>query len=268
MDLLVTTNHNFIFLFTTLIISSTTILSFHSEELIVDPVAISESYSKAFDRVQLGFETSVPPSTSAQRTEHHRRGGDNQQLQDNVEEQQHQLGLFFLKGSEKSRMAQIFQKLLKDVVTTSVTPSLSISEAHNTGSLKGLQLEARSTNTSSVAASILASVSNMQIAGASIKASLSNMQKQLLGKGFPVLPFNVKDGSDPNDGQSGPLNEKGVDVKTRNVLGGTHELRPLLQMLGGTSASEYILKLLEEQRESKKLVEDINNITSLSARTL
>nr|GEU69604.1 ATPase, AAA-type, core [Tanacetum cinerariifolium] len=168
--------------------------------------------------------------------------------------------------TSSGRHNYIFQKLSNDAVTTSVTPSLSISEAHNTGSLKGLQLEARSTDTSSVVASILASLSNMQIAGASIKASLSNMRKQLLGKGFPVLPSNVKDGSDPNDGQSGPLNEKGVDVETGNVLGGTHELRPLLQMLGGTSASAYISKLLEEQRESKKLVEDINNITSLSAR--
>ncbi|GJY15698.1 putative ribonuclease H-like domain-containing protein [Tanacetum coccineum] len=33
-----------------------------------DPVAISESYSKAFDRFQLGFETSVRALTSAQRT--------------------------------------------------------------------------------------------------------------------------------------------------------------------------------------------------------
>ncbi|GKE10884.1 hypothetical protein Tco_1414435 [Tanacetum coccineum] len=32
------------------------------------PVAISESYSKAFDRFQLGFETSVHALTSAQRT--------------------------------------------------------------------------------------------------------------------------------------------------------------------------------------------------------
>lgn len=139
-----------------------------------------------------------------------------------------------------------------------MTPSLSISEAHDTGSSKGLQLQAKSRDTSAVA-------------GASLLASLSNLRKQLslgegLQNGMPVLPFDTKDGSDPNDGKCGPLNEKGVDAETGNVPGGTHELRPLLQMLAGTSASEYLLKLLEEQRESKKLVEDINNPTSLSAR--
>ncbi|PWA52651.1 ATPase, AAA-type, core [Artemisia annua] len=155
--------------------------------------------------------------------------------------------------TSSGRHSYIFQKLSNDAVTTSVTPSLSISEAHNTGSSKELQLEARSRDT------------------ASILASLSNMQKQLLGKGLPVQPlpvqpFDMKDGSDPNDGQSGPLNEKGVDAETGNVPGESHELRPLLQMLAGTSASEYLLKILDEQRESKKLVEDINNPTSLSAR--
>ncbi|GKB96832.1 polyadenylate-binding protein 2-like protein [Tanacetum coccineum] len=37
--------------------------------MIADPGAISESYSKAFDRFQLGFETSFRASTSAPRTD-------------------------------------------------------------------------------------------------------------------------------------------------------------------------------------------------------
>nr|GEX45103.1 RNA-directed DNA polymerase, eukaryota [Tanacetum cinerariifolium] len=40
------------------------------QELIAETVAISESYSKTFDRVQLGFETSIRASTSAHRTGH------------------------------------------------------------------------------------------------------------------------------------------------------------------------------------------------------
>ncbi|KVH94473.1 ATPase, AAA-type, core [Cynara cardunculus var. scolymus] len=187
---------------------------------------------------------------------------------------------------------EIFQQLSNDNVGADVAPSVSILEAHS-GSLKGLQFEARSRDSSAVA-------------GASILASLSNIQKELsllpppsrkgkgLQTGMPTLPsacevpdnrvadIDMKDASDPNDSGGVPSCEKAVvtpdavnenvdgvsvDAEMGNVPAATHELRPLLRMLAGSSASEFdILKILDERREIRELLKDIDPPISLAAR--
>lgn len=143
-----------------------------------------------------------------------------------------------------------------DAVTTSVTPSLSILEAH-TGPLKQIQFEARSRDPSAVA-------------GASILASLSNIQKEL--SLHPPPP----NGKSLQTGMSIRPSARDVDIKDANenvdalmgkLPGTTHELRPLLRMLAGSSTSEiHMSKLLEEQRDIRKLLKDINVPVSISER--
>ncbi|PWA80190.1 ATPase, AAA-type, core [Artemisia annua] len=174
---------------------------------------------------------------------------------------------------------EIFQQLSNDNVAADVAPSVSILEAHS-GSLKGLQFESRSRDPSAVT-------------GASILASLSNIQKELsllpppsrkgkgIQTGMPNLPSTsevpdssvtdteMKDASDPNDGEKGVAPDENVDgasvdAEMGNTPAATHELRPLLRMLAGSSASEFdILKILDERKESQK---DNDPPISLAAR--
>nr|GEU87827.1 ATPase, AAA-type, core [Tanacetum cinerariifolium] len=181
--------------------------------------------------------------------------------------------------SSWGRHSYIFQQLSNDNVAADVAPSVSILEAHS-GSLKGLQFEARSRDPSAVT-------------GASILASLSNIQKELsllpppsrkgkgIQTGMPNLPSTrdvpdgsatdteTKDASDPNDNEKGVtpdenLDGASVDAEMGNTPAATHELRPLLRMLAGSSASEFdILKILDERKESQK---DNDPPISLAAR--
>ncbi|XP_071716573.1 uncharacterized protein [Rutidosis leptorrhynchoides] len=183
--------------------------------------------------------------------------------------------------SSSGRHAYIFQQLSNDNVAADVAPSVSILEAHD--SLKGLQLEARSRDQSAVA-------------GASILASLSNIQKELShlppasrkGKSVPtrltkqpsvcddnhVIDTEMKDASVGNDNVAAdvaPSSDKGVnetETENGNVPAATRELRPLLRMLAGSSASSEfdILKVLDEGREIRGLIKDIDPPVSLSAR--
>lgn len=159
-----------------------------------------------------------------------------------------------------------------------MAPSVSILEA-NSGSLKGLQLESRSRDPSAVA-------------GASILASLSNIQKELSllpppsrkGKGLQtgisslpsacednrVIDTDMKDASDPNDNAAAdvaPSSDKGVSDNVAAADVASHELRPLLRMLAGSSASEIdILKILDERREIRDMLKDVEPPISLAAR--
>ena len=122
------------------------------------------------------------------------------------------------------------------------------------------------------------------VTGASILASLSNIQKELSllpppsrkgkGKGIQtgipnltstrevpnssVTDTEMKDASDPNDSEKGVapdenLDGASVDAEMGNTPAETHELRPLLRMLAGSSSSEFdILKILDERKESQK----------------
>ncbi|MFS8014295.1 putative transcription factor interactor and regulator FHA-SMAD family [Helianthus anomalus] len=176
--------------------------------------------------------------------------------------------------SSAGRHAYIFQQLSNDNVATDVAPPVSILEA-NSGSLKGLQLESRSRDPSAVA-------------GASILASLSNIQKELSlfppPKGFQnglsnlpsacednrVIDTDMKDVSDANDNVAAdttPSSDKGVNDNAAAADVATHELRPLLRMLAGSSSSEVdILKILDERREIRDLLKDIDPPVSLAAR--
>ncbi|XP_076915850.1 uncharacterized protein LOC143575331 isoform X2 [Bidens hawaiensis] len=156
--------------------------------------------------------------------------------------------------SSSGRHAYIFQQLSNDNVAADVAPSVSILEA-NSGSLKGLQLEARSRDPSAVA-------------GASILASLSNIQKELSllpppsrkGKGLQtgisslpsacednrVIDTDMEDASDPNDNVA-------ADVAPSSDK--------------GSSASEIdILKILDERREIRDMLKDVEPPISLAAR--
>ncbi|KAL7590367.1 hypothetical protein Lser_V15G37660 [Lactuca serriola] len=161
--------------------------------------------------------------------------------------------------SSSGRHAYIFQKQLNDAEPASVTPSLSILEAHNS-SLKGMQLEERSRDPSAVA-------------GASVLASLSSIQKELslvppLGKGLqpgmPPVPST--------DGRGSEFSEKAVvddpvDAEVGKVPEAGHELRPLLRMLAGSSGREIeISNLVDAQREIRQLFKDIDVPISLSSR--
>lgn len=182
--------------------------------------------------------------------------------------------------STSGRHAYIFQQLSNDNVGADVAPSMSILEAHS-GSLKGLQFEARSRDPSAVA-------------GASILASLSSIQKELsllpppsrkgkgLQTGMPNLPSTCDNHATDTDMKDAadvaPSSEKGVtsDGVNENVDGvgdtgnapaATHELRPLLRMLAGSSASELdILKIIDERREIRELLKEIDPPISLAAR--
>ncbi|CAI9297175.1 unnamed protein product [Lactuca saligna] len=161
--------------------------------------------------------------------------------------------------SSSGRHAYIFQKQLDDAVPSSVTPSLSILEAHNS-SLKGLQLEERSRDPSAVA-------------GASVLASLSSIQKEVshlppLGKGSPSGMPPVPS----PDGRGSAFREKAVvhdpvDAEVGKVPEAGHELRPLLRMLAGSSGREIeISKLVDAQREIRELFKDIHIPISLASR--
>ncbi|KAJ9543045.1 hypothetical protein OSB04_022752 [Centaurea solstitialis] len=199
--------------------------------------------------------------------------------------------------SSSGRHAYIFQQLSNDNVGADVAPSVSILEAHN-GSLKGLQFVGTTRDPSAVAgASILASLSNIQ-KELSILPPPSRKGKGLQTSGIPTLPSSaceetpdnrattdteMKDAaSDPNDSGGAPSCEKGVtpEAVTENLDGvsvdaemgsvpaaATHELRPLLRMLAGSSASEFdILKILDERREIRELLKDADPPISLAAR--
>ncbi|GKA64734.1 ATPase, partial [Tanacetum coccineum] len=175
---------------------------------------------------------------------------------------------------------EIFQQLSNDNVAADVAPSVSILEAHS-GSLKGLQFEARSRDPSAVTgASILASLSNIQ-KELSLRPPPSRKGKGIQQTGMPNLPSTrdvpdgsatdteMKDASDPNDSEKGVMPDENldgasVDAEMGNTPVATHELRPLLRMLAGSSASEFdILKILDERKESQK---DNDPPISLAAR--
>ena len=79
----------------------------------------------------------------------------------------------------------------------------------------------------------------------------------------------MKDASDPNDSEKGVVPDENldgasVDAEMGNTPAATHELRPLLRMLAGSTASEFdILKILDEWKESQK---DNDPPISLAAR--
>lgn len=175
---------------------------------------------------------------------------------------------------------------------------VSILEAHS-GSIKGLHLEARSGDPSTVAvASTLASLSDLQKDLSLLPPSSQNGKDVKQGSEVPILPAasglaekedldtDMKDASDGND-EPGVLVDEKNDVISPGVENGnfnldnvaldsvdaeTGKVQPLLQVLAGSSASEFdltgsISKILEEQRNFRELFKDFDPpISALTRR--
>ncbi|KAK6780777.1 hypothetical protein RDI58_022961 [Solanum bulbocastanum] len=178
-----------------------------------------------------------------------------------------------------------------DLSATSLAHPVSILEAHS-GSIKGLHLEARSGDPSTVAvASTLASLSNLRKDLSLLPPSSQNDKDVKQGSEVPILPAasglsltekddldtDMKDASDGND-EPGVLVDEKSDVISPGIENGNLNLdnvvldsvdaeigkvQPLLQVLAGSSASEFdlsgsISKIFEEQRNFRELLKDID----------
>ncbi|KAK4732251.1 hypothetical protein R3W88_025239 [Solanum pinnatisectum] len=178
-----------------------------------------------------------------------------------------------------------------DLSATSLAHPVSILEAHS-GSIKGLHLEARSGDPSTVAvASTLASLSNLRKDLSLLPPSSQNDKDVKQGSEVPILPAasglsltekddldtDMKDASDGND-EPGVLVDEKNDVISPGIENGNLNLdnvvldsvdaeigkvQPLLQVLAGSSASEFdssgsISKIFEEQRNFRELLKDID----------
>lgn len=176
---------------------------------------------------------------------------------------------------------------------------VSILEAHS-GSIKGLHLEARSGDPSTVAvASTLASLSNLRKDLSLLPPSSQNGKDGKQGSEVPILPSasglsltekddldtDMKDASDGND-EPGVLVDEKNDVISPGVENGNLNLdnvvldsvdaeigkvQPLLQVLAGSSASEFdlsgsISKIFEEQRNFRELLKDFDRPVSALTR--
>ncbi|CAN4091440.1 unnamed protein product [Withania somnifera] len=172
-----------------------------------------------------------------------------------------------------------------DLSATSLAHPVSILEAHS-GSIKGLHLEARSGDPSTVAvASTLASLSNLRKDLSLLPPPSRNAKDVKQGSEVPILPMTEKDdldtdmtnASDCNDVPGVLVDEKN-DVISPGVENGNLNLdnvaldsvdaeigkvRPLLRVLAGSSASEFdlsgsISKIFEEQRSFRELFKDLD----------
>ncbi|KAH0634992.1 uncharacterized protein LOC125870266 isoform X1 [Solanum stenotomum] len=185
-----------------------------------------------------------------------------------------------------------------DLSATSLAHPVSILEAHS-GSIKGLRLEARSGDPSTVAvASTLASLSNLRKDLSLLPPSSQNDKDVKQGSEVPILPAasglsltekddldtDMKDASDGND-EPGVLVDEKNDVISPGIENGNLNLdnvvldsvdaeigkvQPLLQVLAGSSEfdlSGSISKIFEEQRNFRELLKDIDPpISALTRR--
>ncbi|KAJ1435686.1 SMAD/FHA domain superfamily [Sesbania bispinosa] len=196
--------------------------------------------------------------------------------------------------------AYIFQQLKNNNITTSGVPSVSILEAQS-APINGMQVEARSGDPSAVAgASILASLSNLHkdlsllpppaktCKNVQQNADISSLPS---GHGDDVPDNEMKDGT--NNGEpdgafsaektvlasSTTVNENpsldtmevdaNVDADVGKMTAATCKLRPLLRMLAGScpefDLSGSISKILEERRELRELLKDVDTPTILAS---
>ncbi|KAK4376320.1 hypothetical protein RND71_006997 [Anisodus tanguticus] len=181
--------------------------------------------------------------------------------------------------------AYIFEKITNDD-KSSMPHSVSILEAHS-GSVKGLHIEGRSGDPSTVAvASALASLSNYQKESSLLPSSSQNGKDVKQRSEMPRLPAangvadnhdfdaEMKDASDHSDLPGASLCEKtgvispetenenlnldggaldSVDAEIGKISGVAQELRPLLQVLAASSEFDSISKILEERRGMREL---------------
>ncbi|XP_015891974.2 uncharacterized protein LOC107426342 isoform X1 [Ziziphus jujuba] len=200
--------------------------------------------------------------------------------------------------------AYIFEQLTSDNLTTpGVTPSLSILEAQS-ASVKGIHVEARSGDPSAVdGASILASMSNIRNdssllpplakAGVDLQqdVEMSSLPSGCGGSGDSTPDIDIKDCNNNNDqdgvssrgkdlttspdatNENPALDSLGldacVDAEVGKLSGPAYELRPFLRMLAGSPDIGFggsISKMLDEQREIRELLKDIDPPVLISTR--
>ena len=193
---------------------------------------------------------------------------------------------------------QIFQQLTSDNLPAPVIPSsVSILEAQSSP-VKGIHVEARSGDPSAVAgASILASLSNLRKDlsllpppknGEDVQQS-NEMTPPPRGTSNSHIPDTDMKDAENNDVTGVSLREKTdvpsseaanenlnigldacMDTEIGKVPGATYELRPLLRMLTGSSSPDFdlsgsISKILEEQREIREILKDLEPPTALTS---
>ncbi|XP_015891975.2 uncharacterized protein LOC107426342 isoform X3 [Ziziphus jujuba] len=195
-------------------------------------------------------------------------------------------------------------ELTSDNLTTpGVTPSLSILEAQS-ASVKGIHVEARSGDPSAVdGASILASMSNIRNdssllpplakAGVDLQqdVEMSSLPSGCGGSGDSTPDIDIKDCNNNNDqdgvssrgkdlttspdatNENPALDSLGldacVDAEVGKLSGPAYELRPFLRMLAGSPDIGFggsISKMLDEQREIRELLKDIDPPVLISTR--
>lgn len=180
-----------------------------------------------------------------------------------------------------------------------IPSSLSILEAQSSP-VKGIHVEARSGDPSAVAgASILASLSNLR-KDLSLLPPPKNGEDVQQGTEMNTPPCGASDSHIPdtdmkdnenNDVDGVPLREKTdvpsseaanenlnlqsigldacMDTEIGKVPGATYELRPLLRMLTESTSdfdlSGSISKILEEQREIREILKDLEPPTALTS---
>ncbi|KAL1825844.1 uncharacterized protein LOC108214240 isoform X1 [Daucus carota subsp. sativus] len=203
--------------------------------------------------------------------------------------------------SPSGKHAYIYQQLSRDnLASDSLPPAVSLLE--HSSSMNGLHFEASGDPSTVAGASVLASFSNLRKEFSLLpppSCDDEDVQPEL-----PTLPFdcevsdnhivdaNLKDAADHNDGTGVSLNEKGVqstnagnetinfnssgnddamDAEIEKVPETNPELRPLMQMLSGSSAPEFdlsssISKILDEQKDLRDVPKDMDGPVLMSKR--
>lgn len=195
------------------------------------------------------------------------------------------------------RYAYIFQLLSKDSLAAPGLPSsLAILEAQSAPATgKDTKARARDSSSSAVAgASILASLSTISKRLSrlppkgndddSAMGSLSGASDNGMCDVDMNDTLDIEDyrGASPNQKEVGPVSDEnmncdevpkdtGLDTEEGAVPGSNNELRPLLQLLARSSTSDFdfsgsLSKLVEEQRQLKELLKDLDRPTFVSTK--
>ncbi|KAH1227252.1 ATPase family AAA domain-containing protein 1 [Glycine max] len=189
--------------------------------------------------------------------------------------------------------AYIFQLLTNNNISPAVIPSsVSILEAQS-APINGTQVEARSGDPSAVAgASILASLSNLPKDLSLLSPPAKTGKNVQQNSDISSLPSGNEDDmpiSEMKDATNDVASEVcsadktvnenpsldtaevdiNVDADVRKVTAATYELRPLLRLLAGScpelDLSCGITKILEERRELRELLKDVDTPTILAS---
>lgn len=191
---------------------------------------------------------------------------------------------------------QIFQEFSKDTfAATALPPSLAILEAH-TAPATSKDTKARGRDSSAVAgASILASLSTISKRLSRLPPSKGNDEDSVMGSlsgasDNGICDVDMNDSVDLEDYNAASLNQKeagpvsdentnivdvakdaGLDTEEGTAPGSNNELRPFLQLLARSSTPDFdfsgsLSKLLDEQRQLRELLKELDSPTFVSRR--